>query len=144
MTNYVIIMLFISNKKKIERAVCNHIRSVLLFTESIGNKNAFKSKRCADSKIFGREDQKLGDKICVEPANQMGYFTDKSEEGAFYVKTKNSSRFACKDVLYKLLFFILCFRSMETYRSRLEVLLNFSEQLFFRNSLALTASLFSQ
>ena len=74
----------------------------------------------------------------------MGYFTDKAEEGAFYVKTKNSSPFACKDVLYKLLFFILCFRSMETYRSRLEVLLNFSEQLFFRNSLALTASLFSQ
>ena len=51
----------------------------------------------------------------------MGYFTDKSEEGAFYVKTKNSSPFACKDVLYKLLFFILCIRSMETYRSRLEV-----------------------
>ena len=74
----------------------------------------------------------------------MGYFTDKSEEGAFYVKTKNSSPFACKDVLYKLLFFILCIRSMETYRSRLEILLNFSEQLFFRNTLALTASLFSQ
>ena len=80
--------------------VCNHIRSVLLFIESIKNRNAFQAKRCEDNRIFAKESKKTGDEKCIEPANQMGYFTDKLEEGVFYVKTNGEPPYASKNMLF--------------------------------------------
>ena len=80
--------------------VCNHIRSVLLFIESIKNRNAFQAKRCEDNRIFAKESKKAGDEKCIEPANQMGYFTDKLEEGVFYVKTNGEPPYASKNIQF--------------------------------------------
>ena len=77
----------ITQEELVEIVVCNHIRSFLLFIESIKNKIGFHVKRCENNDIFSKESSKIGDEKCIEPVNQMGYFTDESEEGVFYVKT---------------------------------------------------------
>ena len=96
-----------------EIVVCNHIRSVLLFIESIKNKNGFHVKRCENNDIFSKESSKIGDEKCIEPVNQMGYFTDESEEGVFYVKTNGEPPYAGKNIQFKRIFpsfyrFLLC------------------------------------
>ena len=96
-----------------ETVVCNHIRSVLLFIESIKNKNGFHVKRCENNDIFSKESSKIGDEKCIEPVNQMGYFTDESEEGVFYVKTNGEPPYAGKNIQFKRIFpsfyrFLLC------------------------------------
>ena len=95
----------ITQEELVEIVVCNHIRSVLLFIESIKNKNGFQAKRCENSDIFAKESTKTGDEKCIEPANKMGYLTDKSEEGVFYVKTNGEPPYASKNVLFKQIFF---------------------------------------
>ena len=87
-----------------EIVVCNHIRSVLLFIESIKNKNGFQAKSCKNSRIFAKENRKIGEEKCIEPANQMGYFTDKMEEGVFYVKTNGEPPYASKNILFNPFF----------------------------------------
>ena len=82
--------------------VCNHIRSALLFIESIKNKNGFQAKRCDNNDIFAKESAKTGDEKCTDPANQMGYFTDKLEEGVFYVKTNGEPPYASKNIPFQL------------------------------------------
>lgn len=82
-------------KDRVERLICSHARSVYYYIESIQNKNAFQAKRCSHESIF-LEKEKQGDKKCTIYGNQMGYYT-KRIPGVYYVKTKSSSTFSCKN-----------------------------------------------
>ena len=94
---------------------CSHRRSHLLFTESIKNRNGFQAKRCENNRIFETEITKTGDKKCLDAANQMGYFTDLSEEGVFYLKTNGEPPYASKNKPFKRVFlFFLSFYCVHT------------------------------
>ena len=82
-------------KDRVERLICSHARSVYYYIESIQNKNAFQAKRCSHESIF-LEKEKQGDKKCTIYGNPMGYYT-KRIPGVYYVKTKSSSPFSCKN-----------------------------------------------
>lgn len=71
------------------------MRAVAYYIESIENKNGFQAKSCSDEGIF-LEKEKQGNQKCSPSANQMGYFT-KQQSGVFYVKTKLSAPFSCKN-----------------------------------------------
>ena len=75
-----------------------------MFIESIKNKNGFQAKRCDNNDIFAKESTKTGDEKCTDPANQMGYFTNKLEEGVFYVKTNGEPPYASKNIPFQLIF----------------------------------------
>lgn len=86
---------FIPMKDRVQRLICSHARSVYYYIESIQNKNAFQAKRWSHESIF-LEKEKQGDKKCTIYGNQMGYYT-KRIPGVYYVKTKSSSPFSCKN-----------------------------------------------
>ena len=89
---------------KTDKFACSHKRACLLFTESIKNKNGFHTKRCKNNRIFAKERKKIGDKKCLDAANQMGYFTNILEEGVFYLKTNGAPPYAGKNKLFKRIF----------------------------------------
>ena len=104
-----------SLEPKTDIYACSHRRSYLLFTESIENQNGFNTYRCENNLIFAENKTKIGDEKCRERANKMGYFTNLSEEGVFYLKTNNAPPFASKNKPFKRVFlFFFSFYRVDT------------------------------
>lgn len=104
-----------SLEPKTDKYGCSHRRSYLLFTESIKNENGFHTYRCENNRIFVENRRKIGDKKCRVRANKMGYFTNLSENGVFYLKTNDAPPYAGKNKLFKRVFlFFFSFYRVDT------------------------------